>query len=38
MPTIGNQDLFDFTFNNMDSVRKLDMSILKRHENRCHSL
>ena len=30
MPTIENQDLFILTFNNMDSVRKLDMSLLKR--------
>ena len=30
MPTIANQDLFILTFNNMDSVRKLDMSLLKR--------
>ena len=26
----SNQDLFILTFNNMDSVRKLDLSILKR--------
>ena len=30
MPTIPDQDLFILTFNNMDSVRKLDMSTLKR--------
>ena len=30
MPTIENEDLFILTFNNMDSVRKLDMSLLKR--------
>ena len=30
MPTIANQDLFILTFNNMDSVRKLYMCILKR--------
>ena len=30
MPTIANQGLFILTFNNMDSGRKLGMSILKR--------
>ena len=30
MTTIANQDLIILTFNTMDSVRKLDMSILKR--------
>ena len=29
MPTIVNQGLFILIFNNMDSVRKLDMYILK---------
>ena len=30
MPTRENEDFFILTFNNMDSVRKLDMSLLKR--------
>ena len=30
MPTIENEDLFILTFNNIDSVRKLEMSLLKR--------